>query len=1088
MFGIEIGFDQPWYLLLLLLLPLLWYIGYRTLAAIGDSARASIIGVGTIAFGLLVMYLAESRLFKLELGFDKPWYLLLLLLVPALWVFSFHSLAGLGSYRRFCALAFRTMVLVLIVVCLAEVQLRKTSEKVTVIYLLDQSESIPIEKREAMLHYVIEDVAAHRDAAREDRAGVIVFGRNAKIEIPPFDDSIEVLGSIDSYVNLRTDATNLEAALKLAQSSFTEDSAKRIVLVTDGNENMGDVRTIGAMLADDGIGIDVAPVKLTTRSEVAVEKVTLPPDIRKGQAVETRVIVNNYSQREIPGKLRVTRRVGTQEEFLGEIDVTLEPGKTPYSFAHEIEQPAVYTYQADFTPANPQDDLMVQNNRATAFTHVRGKGRVLMIEDERNAGDFDFLVDRLRDNDIEVDLMPNTELFSSVAELQAYDAVILANVPRGSAIDADVIDSDAVQGFTDEQIEMLVRNTEQMGSGLIMLGGRDSFGAGAWTNTELEKAMPVDFQVSTSKVRAVGALALLMHASELAEGNYWQKEVASIAIKGLGPSDYCGLLHWDFSGDRWLWGEPRGLMQVGSRRNMMLARLGRMTPGDMPEFEPAMKKALASFKQVNASIKHMIIISDGDPSPPGFGIKQAYKDAGVQISTVAVGTHQMAGSSVMQELSQITGGRYYEVRNPKALPKIYQNEVRLVARPLIFEPKSPVVPQIHDRSHEIMQGIDALPPISGFILTTVKESPLVETIVLSPQPADERNATIMAAWEYGLGRTAVLTTDAGKRWAKAWPSWENYEKLFTQLVRWSMRPVDDKGKFTVATDVRDGKIQVIVTALDQEDEFLNFLNMSAAVLDPDMKGHELKIEQVAPGRYVGEMLAPKDGNYFLTISPGPDHAPLLSGVNVPYSSEFRERETNMALLNALAQLKPEGGKPGTVIEGEFNEEQVETLLAVDTFREGLPPSISSQDVWPLFLLFAASVFFADVFVRRVTLSFDWVGPTLAWMKTKVFGAEETEQHEERLDRLRSRKAAVAGEIDERRAAARFEPVMPEDGTPDARDVEQVLQDAAGGSSVADQPRPRPTSQLSPDAQEEESYTSRLLKAKQKAWKDDNEGR
>ena len=33
--------------------------------------------------------------------------------------------------------------------------------------------------------------------------------------------------------------------------------------------------------------------------------------------------------------------------------------------------------------------------------------------------------------------------------------------------------------FSDEQIRMLVRNLE-MGAGLVMLGGRNSFGAGGW--------------------------------------------------------------------------------------------------------------------------------------------------------------------------------------------------------------------------------------------------------------------------------------------------------------------------------------------------------------------------------------------------------------------------------------------------------------------------------------------------------------------------------------------------------------------------------------------------------------------------------
>ena len=58
-----------------------------------------------------------------------------------------------------------------------------------------------------------------------------------------------------------------------------------------------------------------------------------------------------------------------------------------------------------------------------------------------------------------------------------------------------------------------------------------SFGAGGWANTELEKAMPVDFQIRNSRIRAVGALAMIMHACEMAQGNHWQKVIAKAAIE-----------------------------------------------------------------------------------------------------------------------------------------------------------------------------------------------------------------------------------------------------------------------------------------------------------------------------------------------------------------------------------------------------------------------------------------------------------------------------------------------------------------------------------------------------------------------------
>ena len=102
----------------------------------------------------------------------------------------------------------------------------------------------------------------------------------------------------------------------------------------------------------------------------------------------------------------------------------------------------------------------------------------------------------------------------------------------------------------------------------------------------------------------------------------------------------------------------------------------------MPEFETSMIKALNAFNRVNASVKHMILISDGDPAPPTSKTLAAMKKAGIQVSTVAIGTHGPAGSTPLQNIATVTGGKYYVVNDPKALPRIYQKEVRRIARPL----------------------------------------------------------------------------------------------------------------------------------------------------------------------------------------------------------------------------------------------------------------------------------------------------------------------------------------------------------------------------------------------------------------------
>ena len=393
--------------------------------------------------------------------FDSPWYLLLLVLAPIMWYVSRESLSGMGTVRRFFALTLRTMVLLLIVGSLAEIQYRRINDRLTVIYVLDQSESIPKSQRDTMLNFVKADVSQYRNDSKRDRAAVIVFGRDASIEVPPLEDDLPLVGRLESVYDLRPDATNLAQALKLALATFPEDASRRIVVVSDGNENEGDARAIAEMMVEDGVGIDVVPIQLSQRAEIEVDKVVIPVDTRKGQPFNASVVLNNLAQPTaqddgtVRGKLRVWRRQGKQLDQISEEDIVLPPGKRVLQFRNTIDEPDFYEYQAEFVPDNPDvDDVLTQNNRATAFTQVLGAAHVLLIEDWEHPGEFDPLVNRLRKQDIQITVQGSDQLFASLAELQRYDCVVLANVPRSSG------NVDVQTNFSDEQIDILVRTPE----------------------------------------------------------------------------------------------------------------------------------------------------------------------------------------------------------------------------------------------------------------------------------------------------------------------------------------------------------------------------------------------------------------------------------------------------------------------------------------------------------------------------------------------------------------------------------------------------------------------------------------------------
>jgi hypothetical protein len=220
--------------------------------------------------------------------------------------------------------------------------------------------------------------------------------------------------------------------------------------------------------------------------------------------------------------------------------------------------------------------------------------------------------------------------------------------------------------------------------------------------------------------------------------------------------------------------------------------------------------------------------------------------------------------------------------------------------------------------------------------------------------------------------------------------------------------------------------------------------------------------------------------------PGAGRTPIRTGINVPYSAEFRDRVTNHALLVSLAKLEPKGGDAGKIlapsldemmanIHGE-DEESKDKVDEASAFRRNLASAVSSNYVWPWLALLTGCLFFGDVFVRRVAVSFAWVMPLLVTAVAWIARREPEAEKDQRLDRLRSRKAQVEDSIDRQKAAARYE-IAPDDEV-----SLDVLEEPAGQRIQDPDLAARKATEMAPD-EEEDDYTSRLLKAKKRLWED-----
>jgi hypothetical protein len=225
----------------------------------------------------------------LPFDFQQPKWLWLLLLIPILVLASLRSLAGLDPTRRVLALVLRSLLVILVACCLAGIERVRRNDDLTVMYLMDRSYSTQTQQK-------IQEDFIRRSAdgmPPNDHVGMIDFARNAFLEQSPMRGGYFLPpGGLQAMPN--TERTDIGASIRLAMALFPHDTAKRIVLMSDGNDNMGDVLAEAKRARADGIPIDVVPIRYEHRNEVYFERMIAPTYAEPGEQVPLRMVLNSY--------------------------------------------------------------------------------------------------------------------------------------------------------------------------------------------------------------------------------------------------------------------------------------------------------------------------------------------------------------------------------------------------------------------------------------------------------------------------------------------------------------------------------------------------------------------------------------------------------------------------------------------------------------------------------------------------------------------------------------------------------------------------------------------------------------------------
>jgi uncharacterized membrane protein/Mg-chelatase subunit ChlD len=917
-----------------------------------------------------------------------------LLLLPVLLAFFFwqnrRTITDLSPGRRRLALLLRCILTTLLILALAGTHLVKRGSSLAVVFLADGSRSIRDDQRAAMEQYI-------RDASKGmrtvDKVGLITFGQDPHTQSSP-GQPLDATRLKDTGV---TTSTDIAQALRQARNeleSAARESGKRIVLLSDGNENSGSALSVVHELAASHILVDTITLPTALKNEALVEKMVVPPRVKIGEPFPVRVVVNSTSSQSVTVALS---RDGRPSGGAKRVDV--HPGKNVITFEESVDKVGFFRYNATMDAAQ---DTISENNHGEGFVWVRGKPTILYVADDPTLTGF--LHNALKAENIDVEYAPPAAMPTTAAALQRFDSVFLSNVRAAD--------------FSLPQMEALQIACRDFGIGLGMVGGENSFGAGGYRGTLIEDALPVSMDVKKEKRLPSVAVALVIEDLEIQTTVNMSIEAAKATMDLLEPIDQVGVLDCNgigFGGESAaaLAGTWRIPMQHVTDRDALKAAMQNLTGmGDPPSYEPFLAEAARVLNSTDAKVKHIVFLGDGDAvyEQNQGSIATTLKKiraSGITVSTITTGAMGQGDVKFMATMAYVGGGQSYVAEHPQDLPRLLLKDQETISQPPIIEEPFQARPVNGD---DVFKGIDwgSAPPLLGYNISNLKATADLSLI-------SHRNDPIFAGWRYGLGRAAAFMSDDRARWAAQWMGWSGYSKFWAQAVRWTLRSYVPSDYSTQVT-LEGNRGHITVDAIDSNGHYVNRLGLRARIAPPTELGTKAKssleepLRQTGPGRYEAWFDAPLTGTYLVNVlqkpesGSGPERSTVV-GLSTSYSPEYKDLQPNRFLMTQLASAS--GGRP---------DPQPDAIFGVDR-----PTVFAASDLASLLLLLAMLLLPFDIAVRRLAIYPDDLRRAAKWVASRTGAPAPSSENVERMGKLLERKEAVSQSYEHPAVPIKVEP-------------------------------------------------------------------
>jgi len=517
--------------------------------------------------------------------------------------------------------------------------------------------------------------------------------------------------------------------------------------------------------------------------------------------------------------------------------------------------------------------------------------------------------------------------------------VILADVPAPA--------------LPDEVQQALRRYVADLGGGVIVTGEAledDRFEHGA-----LESVLPIKFRPQPRPPsREPIAIYLCIDRSNSMSYNSrfpavrdserirYAKQSAIALLRQLDDTDFAGVIAFD--------SQPYVLSRLhplGEDRASLEDRIERLEPGGGTDFKEALEIAERDILDSRIAVRQIILLTDGDTNRQYHDHDALIADFArehIPVSTVRIGP-DLANLRLLEDFAEATGGVFYRVDDIEKLPQLF---VRLTRQAVNRTPQNRIRLKYQGRS-AILSGIkpEEIPQLEFYTTTEAKDGASVPIRI----ERGKEQAPLVAAWQYGLGRSAIFAADPDSLATLSWVHWNRYAEFWSQLITWVMRQ-GEAGSFDLRTIAEsDGGIK-----FEAEKADLTAVDNLICRVSGAGRMFDVALSATGEALFQGESAPLPRGKYSVTLirKSGTVEQPLLSrqfavpGPLAADAAELRIRPANVELMRRVA----------AETDGGFGQPPARILK-----RTGATVAVRNS-AEPYLLPLAIALILAEAFVRR----------------------------------------------------------------------------------------------------------------------------